>query len=309
MSPLNESRNWNIFAHQRWMVFAGVAGILLIAALAVGSLLYTSWSRSLPPPASVLEQAQAGVRRNGEWQPVIRRLDSLDMALVPEGCFTMGSTPLQLTEAIDSCKRFFGGGKCQVDFVQSETPLHEVCFDRPFWIGETEVTNREYGSSSSTDMQTMYRGPSWPRETVTWQEASKFCKAKNARLPTEAEWEYAARGPDGLIYPWGDEFHLERLTSGKLSPDNVASVPEGVSWVGAFDMSGGVAEWVADWYAPFSQVSATNPHGPADGQERVLRGGSWFSFASFFVRTTHRESASPDTANSTIGFRCARDQE
>jgi iron(II)-dependent oxidoreductase len=209
--------------------------------------------------------------------------------------------------AIDSCERFFGSGKCHVDFAKAETPAHEVCFDHPFWIGETEVTNRLYGSSSSTDMEAMYRGPSWPRETVTWNEASQFCLANNARLPTEAEWEFAARGPDDLIFPWGNDFSLENLISGSQSPADVASVPAGVSWVGAFDMSGGIAEWVADWYAPFTQASATDPGGPQDGQQRVLRGGSWFSFASFLVRTSHRESTSPDTANSTIGFRCARD--
>lgn len=285
----------------------GLGVILLVIALAVGSLLLGSGSRTQPPPASVLERARAGVSRNGDWQPEIRRLDALDMALVPAGCFTMGSTALQLTEAMDSCERFFGNGKCQVDFGQSETPPHEVCFDHPFWIGETEVTNRLYGSSSSTDMEAMYRGPSWPRETVTWHEASQFCMAHNARLPTEAEWEFAARGPDRLIYPWGAEFDPERLISGRLSPADVSSIPAGVSWIGAFDMSGGVAEWVADWYAPYTEANTTNPQGPADGQQRVLRGGSWFSFASFLVRTSHRESASPGTANSTIGFRCARD--
>lgn len=279
----------------------------MVITFTVGSLLLGSRNRTQPPPASVLEHAREGVSRNSDWEPIIRRLEGLDMALVPAGCFTMGSTGLQLTEAIDSCERFFGSGKCQVDFVQSETPAHEVCFDQPFWIGATEVTNRLYGSSSRTDIWATYRGPSWPRESVTWQEASQFCIAHNARLPTEAEWEFAARGPDSLNYPWGDEFHLENLISGRLSPDNVASVPAGLSWVGASDMSGGVAEWVADWYAPFTQAGATDPQGSANGQQRVIRGGSWFSFAAFFVRTSHRESASPDTKNSTIGFRCARD--
>jgi formylglycine-generating enzyme required for sulfatase activity len=308
MKPNEElSSKWKLFARHRRLVLYGFASMLMVVALAVGGRLFASWSRTLPPQAAVLEHARAGVSRNSDWQPVIRRLEALDMALVPAGCFTMGSTTPQLAEAMDSCERFYGSGKCQVPFVQSETPLHEVCFDHPFWIGETEVTNREYGSSSSTDMRSMYRGPSWPRETITWQEASEFCMARDARLPTEAEWEYAARGPDGLTYPWGDEFQLERLTSGRLNPDNVAFAPAGASWVGVFDMSGGIAEWVADWYAPYPQTGATNLQGLADGQGRVIRGGSWASFASFLVRTSYRESASPDTANSTIGFRCARD--
>lgn len=298
-SPLRSSR----------LIIIGLAVIPLIAGLAAGSFLVRTTNRTQPPPRQVVDLARAGVTRNADWQPMTRRLDGLEMALVPAGCFTMGSTDPQLEMAIDSCERFFGSGRCQVDFGQVESPAHQVCFEHPFWIGETEVTNRLYGSSSSTDMGAMYRGRSWPRESVTWHEASEFCLAHNGRLPTEAEWEFAARGPDGLIFPWGDEFDLENVISGRLAPSDVASVPAGVSWVGAFDMSGGIVEWVADWYAPYPEASPTGPQGPLDGQQRILRGGSWFSFASFFLRTSHRESASPNIANSTIGFRCARDLE
>jgi len=304
---MNEPIHLNRFLRHSRLVLFGFGVLLLVITLKVGSLLLGSWSITQPPPASVLERARAGVSRNGDWQPVIQRLDNLDMALVPAGCFTMGSTDLQLKKAVDSCERFFGSGKCQVDFVQSETPPREVCFDHPFWIGETEVTNRQYGSSSTTDNQAAYRGPAWPRETVTWSEAAQFCKDHNARLPTEVEWEFSARGPNGLIYPWGDEFDPERLVSGRQMPANVASLPAGASWVGAFDLSGNVAEWVADWSSPYSQTDTTGADLPAENGQRVFRGGSWFSFASFLVRTSHRESASPDTVNSTIGFRCARD--
>ena len=289
------------------LIFAVFGLALLAAAVAAAPPLLRLTQRTRPLPTTVLERAQAGVSQNSDWQPVVRRLNSLDMALVPAGCFSMGSTDLQLAEAVTSCERFYGPGRCQVDFAAAETPSHEVCFERPFWIGETEVTNRLYGSSSSTDMNSMYRAPSWPRETVTWAEAAQFCAAHNARLPREAEWEYAARGPDGFIYPWGNTYDLARLASGRLSPANVGSRPAGMSWVGAFDMSGGVAEWAADWYAPYSEASLTHPSGPANGQQRVLRGGDWFSFAAFLVRTAQRKAVNPETANSTIGFRCARD--
>jgi formylglycine-generating enzyme required for sulfatase activity len=219
----------------------------------------------------------------------------------------MGSTGDQLHEALDSCERYFGPGKCKVDFAGSETPAHEVCFENPFWIGETEVTNRQYGSNSSTDMTNMYRGPEWPRETVTWDEASQYCLTHGARLPSEAEWEYAARGPSNLIYPWGNEYDLSKVISGRLNPEDVASTPGGMSWVGAFDQSGSVEEWVADWFAPYTAGSTTDPQGPAAGQMRVLRGGDWYSYSGFFVRTTQRDAQTPDTANSTIGFRCVRD--
>jgi len=284
-----------------------VVSILLFAAIAATSVIMWLATRSEPVPQLAAELARAGVSTNADWRPTIRRLDGIDMALVPAGCFTMGSTPADLAVAVDSCDRFFGQGKCQVDFEGNQTPTRRVCFNLPYWIGETEVTNSQYGSTSSSDMVAVYRGRSWPRETVTWEQASEFCLAHQARLPTEAEWEFAARGPDGWIFPWGDRFDLALVVSGRLSPENAGSIQAGASWVGAFDMSGGVQEWVADWYGPYPASNETDPVGPLYGQQRVLRGGSWFSFAAFLLRTSHREPASPDASNSTIGFRCARD--
>lgn len=284
-----------------------IATLLLIALVTAASTVLLPMFRSRPVPERALAIAARGVSRNADWNPVVRRLDGIDMSLVPSGCFSMGSTTAELAYAVESCNRFFGEGRCQVDFQDSETPAHRVCFSSPYWIAETEVTNRMFGSSSSTDMVAMYRGPSWPRESVTWQQALDFCSAHHARLPTEAEWEFAARGPDGLIFPWGDEFDLELVISGRLSPENAGSIKDGASWVGALDMSGGVREWAADWYGPYSATNQAILPGLSAGQERVLRGGSWFSFAAFMLRAPHRESASPETSNSTIGFRCARD--
>lgn len=231
------------------------------------------------------------------------------MALVPAGYFKMGSTDLQLAEALDSCNRFFGARKCQYDFSETEQPSHKVCFDQPYWIGVTEVTNKQYGSSSSTDLASMYQAPTWPRETVTWAKAFDYCQSRGARLPTEAEWEFAARGPDNLIYPWGDEFNPDFLISGTLSPGSAGLKEKGVSWIGAYDLSGGVQEWVADWYGPYSGEPQTNPAGPMAGDQKLARGGSWFSFASFFVRAAQRVPYDPDYASSVVGFRCARDFE
>jgi len=250
-----------------------------------------------------------GVHRNAEWRPILRRIGGLDMALVPSGCFRMGSTDAELAVALDSCDRFYGGAGCPVDFAGAEQPVRQVCFDRPFWIGRTEITNREYGSSSSTDMIAMYRGSNWPRETVTWQVANDFCRSHGLRLPSEAEWEFAARGLDGLIFPWGNDFDLERVVSGRLSPEDVGLHRDVMSWVGTYDMSGGIAEWVADWYGPYGEESALNPVGPAEGDQRVVRGGSWFSFAAFLLRAAHRQAFDPGYASSVVGFRCAGDFE
>ena len=293
----------------------------LLAAIAAGTLLViAAWfglgwrpgigAASEGPLSDALRQgAFEGVRRNEDWEPVFQRIGGLDMALAPAGCFQMGSADAELAVARDSCDRFYGLGRCPFDFAAAEQPVHQVCFDRPFWIGRTEVTNREYGSSSSTDMVGMYRGPNWPRETVTWSEADHFCRARGLRLPSEAEWEYSARGPDGLIFPWGNEFDLERAVSGRLSPEAVGFHREIVSWVGAYDLSGGIAEWVADWYGAYPALSTVDPSGPAAGRQRGVRGGSWFSFAAFMLRTAQREPVDPQYASSVVGFRCGADFE
>jgi formylglycine-generating enzyme required for sulfatase activity len=219
----------------------------------------------------------------------------------------MGSTPAQLEPAQDSCDRFYGDTVgCQVNFAASERPVHKVCFPKPYWIGATEITNRQYGSSSSQSAE-MYRGSDWPRDTVTWAQALAFCQQAGLRLPTEAEWEYAARGPDSLIYPWGNSFEPTYLVSGVLAPANVGQLPAGRSWVGAYDLSGSMLEWTSDWYASYSAQEQVNPQGPAQGDQRVARGGSWFSFAAFQVRAAQRYPQDPRFATSIIGFRCAGD--
>jgi formylglycine-generating enzyme required for sulfatase activity len=105
------------------------------------------------------------------------------MALVPAGCFPMGSN--------------------DGDF--DEQPVHQICFDTPFWIDVTEVTNGQFAAlSGQAERSSNWTDADRPRETVTWVEADAFCRLRGARLPTEAEWEYAAREPDGLVYPWGN---------------------------------------------------------------------------------------------------------
>jgi formylglycine-generating enzyme required for sulfatase activity len=277
--------------------------ILIIASMRGGVALF------FPIPASRYQQASAGIRRNSEWRPLIRRLNGMNMTLVPVGCFEMGSTDRQLAVAFDSCDRFYGAKKCPYDFSKIEQPSHKVCFEQPYWMGVTEITNFQYGSSSSTNLIAMYRSPSWPRETVTWAQAAQYCLERGARLPSESEWEYAARGPDNLIYPWGNDFNPDFLISGTLSPGAAGMKRQGGSWVGAFDLSGEVEEWVADWYAPYNGESETNPTGPMDGEQKIARGGSWFSFAPFMVRAAQRLSYQPDYASSVVGFRCARDFE
>jgi formylglycine-generating enzyme required for sulfatase activity len=263
--------------------------------------------RSIPIAQQIL--AERGVKANAEWDPVVRRIGQFEMVLVPSGCFQMGSTDDQLLEAIKSCNRYFGIFGCNEDF-SIERPTREVCLSKPFWFGLTPVTNRQYRLPRGTeDMVAGFRSPSSPRGIVTWAESEKFCEDRGARLPTEAEWEFAARGPDGLIYPFGNEFVIEKATLQKISPPSVGENPEGASWVGAQDMSGGISEWVTDWYGAYPDEPETDPTGPSEGEFRIARGGNWFAHASYFVRTTFREILDPNHATTTIGFRCAMDYE
>ena len=250
--------------------------------------------------------AVQGVAKNVDWNPLIRRHGGLDMVLVPVGCFQMGATDDQLLEAAESCNKYYGAFGCQQSF-ENEQPSHQVCFSEPYWIGLTAVTNRQYGSSSRRSLESSPRAPSWPRESVNWQQAADFCQQRGLRLPTEAEWEFSARGPDALIYPWGNKYDIHKATLRKISPAPTGEKPEGASWVGALDMSGGIGEWVVDWYGPYSSEARIDPYGATSGELRIVRGSDWFAHASFFVRTTFRDPRDPEVSTSSVGFRCAGD--
>jgi formylglycine-generating enzyme required for sulfatase activity len=158
-----------------------------------------------------------------------------------------------------------------------------------------------------------------PVTQVSWDDAQAYCAWAGGQLPTEAQWEYAARGPEGNIYPWGDTFDGTRLNycdsncptdwrdtsqdDGYALTAPVGSYPDGASWCGALDMEGNVLEWVADWHGDYPSGAQTNPEGPASGQHRVLRGGPWYSHRDY-IRSSIRSSGAPDARYDYIGFRC-----
>lgn len=166
--------------------------------------------------------------------------------------------------------------------------LGTICFDTPFWMDVYEVTNAQYGSSG------YFTGDNLPRETVNWYDAKAFCEARGARLPDEWEWEYAARGPDLLTYPWGNTFDGANVVyiynNCSDGPCDVGSRPGGVSWVGVQDMAGNLYEWMENDYDP---------------TRKVLRGGSWNRDNST-VRSANRVRLDPPYTLNYIGFRCAR---
>lgn len=252
--------------------------LALVSVMAFISACSTSEST---PPTETPAPRPTPITQNSDWTPLEETFEGIEMVLVPAGCFMMGS---------DTSRR-------------DERPAHEICFEYPYWIAKTETTNAQYGSDG------VFAGDELPRTNMTWAEARDFCTSKGLRLPTEAEWEYAARGADNLIYPWGEELIGDNLIFDQNSHGQVYPVndrPQGASWVGALDMSGNVFEWVSSLYTRY-------PYDATDGREasensetdRVFRSGI-NSYIDFGVSTHIRFHMEADGRDWFIGFRCAR---
>jgi formylglycine-generating enzyme required for sulfatase activity len=170
-----------------------------------------------------------------------------------------------------------------------------------------------------------------PMNCINWDMASLYCKAQGKRLPTEAEWEYATRGPDGRVYPWGDdaptEKHLNACGSecvawGKehkvpltaLYPKSdefattapVGKFEAGRSRFGPYDVVGNVWEWVADWDGAYTAEDKSNPTGPSTGERKVIRGGAWNGSFASWLRPSFRYAQDPKAQSHGIGFRCVK---
>ncbi len=226
--------------------------------------------------------------------------DGMMMVYVPAGDFSMGS----LVGTAD------------------EQPVHTVYLDA-YWMDRTEVTNEMYNlcvqagaclrplkfhSNTHSGYYFDAQYANYPVIALKWSSAETYCAWAGRRLPTEAEWEKAARGTDGRTYPWGNgspSSGLLNFNNPAGDTEDVESYAFGASPYGALNMAGNVTEWVADWYAAdyYGSSPSSNPTGPALGDYRVLRGGSWYS-NEYLVRSADRHWIEPDSREITIGFRC-----
>jgi len=241
------------------------------------------------------------------------------MALIAAGPFTMGF-------AIENDLEFGD---------TDEEPVHRVFLDA-YWIDRFEVTSARFseflnrhlpessryfdpGSAVTIEMVNGHYQPRaglerYPANRVSWYGADAYCRWVGKRLPTEAEWEKAARGTDERMFPWGDQppaddrVTLRRKFSklGFKVMEPVDALPEGQSPYGVHHMAGNVWEWVADWYAAnyYEQSPQKNPQGPDGGISKVLRGGNWY-YKPYYMRTTYRFNERPEVFKVWQGFRCA----
>ena len=230
--------------------------------------------------------------------------DGAPMVLVPAGEFTMGSDKGD----------------------EDEFPVHHV-FLNAYYIDKFEVTNGRFAKF----VEAIHSEPPWgfadkdtpvvhadrPVRWVSWMDAMGYCLWAGKRLPTEAEWEKAARGTDGRVYPWGNDLPTSvhavygLKEGGEESISIIGDRDKGQSPYGAYDLAGNLYEWVMDWYAEnyylnFAGSPAINPHGPAEGTAKVQRGGSYIN-SPYRLRSSFRTKDDPNETDQNVGFRCAQD--
>ena len=258
-----------------------------------------------------------------------------NMAWVKGGTFVRGSNFKENQDTLKLCRKY--DRACRLWWFSDEFPLKLVTL-KSYWIDIYEVTNQQYlefvkatghrpALDDTCETDSCWEGNLWkgnsfsmlirnqPVTQVDWYDAVAYCKWKGKRLPSEAEWEKAARGPSGNIYPWGKGTPKGRATYNKkwkgiATMTNVGSYPRGVSIYGLHDMAGNVWEWVDDWYMRtyYSAGKKKYPKGPAKGEFKVLRGGSWINFSDS-LRSAFRRWSKPDLRFNDTGFRCAKDSK
>ena len=194
-----------------------------------------------------------------------------------------------------------------LDGTDEERPVHKVWLNT-FVIQRTEVTNRDYEKFRPDHRRSLLSScEKCPVTRVTWYEADAYCRHRGERLPTEAEWEKAARGPDGWNYSFGPLPDPKHGHFGKEFQTGAVKVFSFRSTgYGAYQMSGNVWEWTADWFGRYPKGSVNNPKGPATGFQKVVRGGSWYSPA-YYVHVGMRFKLVPKMKLNSVGFRCVYD--
>jgi sulfatase modifying factor 1 len=312
-------------------------GPLTATALAAAAVCCAAVVLAAPPPRhpAPLPAAPAVEATTGDGVTVLRA-PGAEQVLLRAGAFTMGSDDSEYADAVSLCRLEPRRDDCKAEWFVAEQPDHQVYLS-DYWIDRREVTVARYRACVGAgacdpppydDGGERFDRADFPVVLVNWNDARRFCAWTGGRLPTEAEWERAARGPSdpargttGRRYPWGNVYSpflsnhgvfargdLDDLDArdGFLELAPVGSFPDGRTPEGIDDLAGNVDEWVFDWFAAeYPRADAVNPRGPEMGERRVVRGGSYRNGRAW-LRGASRDYQSPGERAPWLGFRCAR---
>jgi formylglycine-generating enzyme required for sulfatase activity/tRNA A-37 threonylcarbamoyl transferase component Bud32 len=298
-----------------------------VAPTAVATVAPASATPTSTAPPSPLPTVAVTATPDEAASPIIlSRTDGMELVLIPAGEFLMGSTTTdsnaepherpQITVALDAYR---------IDRIEITNAMFQLFADATGYQTEAERTGISFVYDPATQQWSEATGVTWrspqgpgsalegrgkhPVVNVTWKDATAYCAWAGRRLPTEAEWEKAARGVDGRLYPWGNEppdkirANYERFVGDAVAGN---SYLEGASPYGVLHLAGNVWEWTGDYYAAdyYNRSAGANPRGPQTGEKRVVRSGSWLNRGQF-IRAANRHSYFPDFRSPYLGFRCA----
>jgi len=275
--------------------------------------------------ASAHAARQKGSAREGR---LVLKSPASGEVLVRGGVFRMGSDIPEVALAQAMCRYEPRERECDPTLFADEMVAHDVMLS-DFWIDRIEVTVAAYercveagpcNMPGNSGARLWNSRPNYPVTLVSWYDAEAYCRWVGGRLPTEAEWERAARGLAGRVFPWGNAYNPKICNHGRFAVDElddrdgfaelapIASFPQGRTPEGVADLAGNVEEWVSDWYAPgYPEADVVNPTGPATGDRKVVRGGS-FRNGRAWVRAAARNKDLPSTRRAHRGFRCVREK-
>jgi formylglycine-generating enzyme required for sulfatase activity len=315
------------------LIAGGIGAVLVLGAAGLFALTQTG-----KDPESGASSAAASASAAPVASVVEKVTCPDDMTTIPAGQFYMGSDSKDARENEKPTHNVMLDSFC-FDTFEVTTAKYRACSDtgacrrqKPevSWNKITDEQNAAYAPLCNVDAKDRQ---DHPMNCITWVDADTYCRKQNKRLPTEAEWEYATRGPDGRVYPWGDEdptpAHLnacdkdcaawakkagmdvlvlfEKESDGYSGTSPVGKFPKGRSRFGPHDVVGNVWEWVADWEGSYNAAEKRNPVGPGSGDKRVIRGGAWNGADKSWLRPSYRYATEPTTRSPGIGFRCAKD--
>jgi formylglycine-generating enzyme required for sulfatase activity len=313
----------------------GLAGLAIAAVFMLGGKHEPNGEGKLPPVASASGMAAAAPSLSAAAAPATVTCPD-EMVQIPAGQFFMGSD-LKDAAANEKPSHNVSVDSVCMDLYEVSAKKYKACSD----VGKCKRAPTEVEWPKISEAERKIYSPlctagdaekaDHPINCVTWEMADAYCKAYDKRLPTEAEWEFATRGPDGRVYPWGDEaptaqhlnacdvecmawgkaHHVEMTAldkgdDGFATTAPVGKFPAGRSRFGPYDVVGNVWEWVADWYGDYHAEAAKNPTGPATGERKVIRGGAFNGGFEAWLHPSFRYAQVPNAQSHGIGFRCVK---